>query len=107
MRHRTVMIELSSKQKAELRAVAQRIKPAVHVGKGGVSEGVVRELVLAFKENELIKVAFSAHRDEMATLIEVVEKATESLCVGGVGKKRSFYRPMTEEELAAKKPSRG
>ena len=42
------MIELTSKEKAQLRNMAQRIKPVVYVGKAGVTEGVIRELKHAF-----------------------------------------------------------
>ncbi len=97
MRHRNRMIELTSKEKAELRNVAQRLKPAIHVGKAGVTEGVLRELNLAFKENELIKVAFNADRHTLVGLAESVAEGTRSVCVGGVGKRRSFYRPLAAE----------
>lgn len=98
--HRTVMLELTSKDKAQLRNAAQRLKPSVFVGKSGVSEGVVRELNIAFKDDELIKVAFKAERDDLKALVEQVENETKSVCVGGVGKKRSFYRKMPEESVA-------
>ncbi|MCH6255997.1 YhbY family RNA-binding protein [Puniceicoccaceae bacterium K14] len=92
------MFELSSKDKAILRNAAQRLKPSVHVGKSGLSEGVVRELEIAFKDDELIKVAFKAERDEMKELVEKVETSVNCICVGGVGKRRSFYRKMKVEE---------
>lgn len=96
--HRTSMLELTSKDKASLRNAAQRLKPSVFVGKAGVSEGVVRELHIAFKDDELIKVAFKAERDEIKSLVEKVENAANCVCVGGVGKKRSFYRKIVLQE---------
>lgn len=89
---------LNSKEKAALRGIAQRLKPAVHVGKNGLSDATVAELQQAFKREELIKVAFRAERTEMDELVSEVERLTASECVGGVGKKRSFYRQIPEEE---------
>lgn len=90
------MQSLSSKEKAALRGVAQRLKPVLHVGRNGLSEASVKELMKAFEKDELIKIAFKAERDEIAGYCEAVEQATGSQCVGGVGKKRSFYRKMVE-----------
>lgn len=87
---------LSSKEKSELRGHAQRLKPAVHVGKKGLAESVVAELRKAFERDELIKIAFKAERAEIEMLSAEVERLTESQCVGGVGKKRSYYRKMPE-----------
>ncbi|MEM9159485.1 MAG: YhbY family RNA-binding protein [Verrucomicrobiota bacterium] len=91
------MLELSSKDRAALRGVAQRLKPAAQVGKNGVSEGLVKELIFAFKSEDLIKVAFKAERDEIPALVSKIEEETGSICVGGVGKKRAFYRPIDAE----------
>ncbi|MDQ8185869.1 YhbY family RNA-binding protein [Pelagicoccus sp. SDUM812002] len=87
---------LSSKEKSELRGYAQRLKPALHVGKNGLAEPVVVELRKAFDKDELIKIAFKADRTEIETMSAMVERLTGSQCVGGVGKKRSFYRKMPE-----------
>lgn len=88
---------LSSKEKSELRGYAQRLKPALYVGKNGLAESVVVELRKAFEKDELIKIAFKADRTEIESLCPEVERLTGSQCVGGVGKKRSFYRKMPEE----------
>ena len=86
------MSDLSSKDKATLRGYAQKLKPSAFVGRKGVNEGLVRELKLAFKTEDLVKVAFKADRDDIAVMVREIEIATGSQCVGGVGKRRSFYR---------------
>lgn len=88
---------LSSKEKSELRGVAQRLKPAVHVGKNGLTDAVAVELRKAFEKEELIKVAFIGEREQVEAMSAEVERLTESQCVGGVGKKRSFYRKLVKE----------
>ena len=92
------MSELSSKDKATLRGMAQNLKPKAHVGKNGLSEGFLRELKFTFKSEDLVKIGFKGTREEIEALIEGIEKATDSQCVGGVGKRRSFYRELVEEE---------
>ena len=92
---------LSNKEKSILRSSAQTLKPSVFVGKQGLQEGVVGELKKAFAKAELVKVAFKADRIGIVALIEAVEVATQSECVGGVGKRRSFYRRQLEEESDA------
>lgn len=91
------MSALSSKEKATLRGIAQTLKPAIHVGRQGLQAGAVAELQIAFARAELVKVAFKAEREELADLVAEVERATESECVGGVGKKRSFFRRSKRE----------
>lgn len=88
---------LSSKEKSELRGYAQRLKPALHVGKKGLAESFVVELRKAFEKDELIKIAFKGEREQIAVVSAEIEALTQSQCVGGVGKKRSFYRKMPEQ----------
>lgn len=91
---------LSSKEKSELRGYAQRLKPAIHVGKKGLVDTLMVELRKAFQKEELIKVAFKGDREVIASQCAEIESLTGSQCVGGVGKKRSFYRKLelvTEE----------
>ncbi|EDY83128.1 CRS1 / YhbY domain superfamily [Verrucomicrobiia bacterium DG1235] len=87
---------LSSKEKAELRGAAQRLKPAIHIGKNGLGEPVVLEIRKAFERDELIKIDFKAERPEIESMSLEIERKTQSQCVGGVGKKRSFHRKMPE-----------
>lgn len=91
------MNSLSSKEKAELRGVAQRLKPTIHIGRNGLAEPAVKELLKAFEREELIKVAFKADRDQIPLMCTEVERLTRSQCVGGVGRKRSFYRQVERQ----------
>ena len=50
------MIQLTSKQRAYLRRLANRLKPVVHVGTEGVSEELLTSASEAFHKRELIKV---------------------------------------------------
>lgn len=91
------MIELSSKEKAALRSAAQRLKPAIHVGKNGLTPHLLEELSKALDSDKLVKIAFKEGRDSMEALVGEIETKTASVCVGGVGKRRSFYREIVED----------
>ena len=86
------MIALSSKEKAALRSAAQRLKPAIYVGKSGLTSHLLKELSQALDSEKLVKIAFLEGRDSMEALVKEIEAETAAVCVGGVGKKRSFYR---------------
>ena len=50
---------LSSKQRAELRALAHHLGVTVHVGHQGITDAVKQALDEAFRTKELVKVQFS------------------------------------------------
>ena len=47
---------LNSKQRASLRALAQKIEPVTQLGKGGVNDAFIDSLDKAIDKRELIKV---------------------------------------------------
>ncbi|MCL2106048.1 MAG: YhbY family RNA-binding protein [Oscillospiraceae bacterium] len=46
---------MTSKQRAELRAQANRLEPVFHVGKEGVTDAVAKQMLEAFHTRELLK----------------------------------------------------
>ncbi len=86
------MTTLSSKEKAALRNEAQKLKPAIHVGKRGLTPALLLELEKALSSDRLVKVAYKGTREEIGVLVEETSNKTAAICVGGVGKRRSFYR---------------
>ena len=87
-----VMTIPTSKEKAALRNAAQKLKPAIHIGKKGITPALLAEFTKALKSDQLVKVAFKANRDEIPPIVGERESKTDSYCVGGVGKRRSFYK---------------
>lgn len=65
----------------ELRAVAQSLKPTVHVGIGGVTPGVAAEITRQLKAREVVKVRLLAKTpsDRMAMAQELAEQASARL----------------------------
>lgn len=50
------MIRLTSKQRAHLRSLANRLKPVVQIGAGGLTEAAVRAIREGFNTREILKV---------------------------------------------------
>jgi RNA-binding protein len=57
---------LSSKERAELRAEAHHLTPAVHVGHQGLTDSVLQTLDDALRTRELVKVALAKTTDVSA-----------------------------------------
>jgi RNA-binding protein len=89
---------LSGAEKKKLRGIAQLLQPRLHVGKQGVTSETLKELEIAFKKEDLIKVRFSADRGAILRLIEEIVKGTESFCVCNVGKTATFFRQKREDD---------
>lgn len=88
---------LSSAEKKELRGIAQRLKPHLHVGRQGLSESVLSEIELALTKNGLIKLRFDADREGIRAFCAEIPEKTGCEYVGGVGKTAVFFRDMPEE----------
>ncbi|MCH5153106.1 MAG: YhbY family RNA-binding protein [Clostridiales bacterium] len=48
---------ITTKQRSKLKALANTLKPAVIVGKGELTENIVKEIEVALYHHELVKVA--------------------------------------------------
>lgn len=83
---------MTSAEKAALRAQAQTLKPAVLVGKEGVTPAVIKEMDTALRRAELVKVRFAEGRDVLRQQCEQLAAATGAECAGGVGRVAAFYR---------------
>ena len=84
---------LNSKQRANLRKMAAQIQPIMQIGKGGVSENLVKTVSDALEARELIKL--TVLENCMGTPKEVANEladATDADVVGVVGRKIILYR---------------
>ena len=88
-------MELNSKQRAHLRALAHHLKPVVQIGKEGITDAAVRSAEEAFNTRELVKVkvqeaAPSPARDAGEELASRLDQAT---LVAAIGRTVILYRP--------------
>ncbi|MEN8661458.1 MAG: YhbY family RNA-binding protein [Lentimonas sp.] len=88
---------LSSAEKKELRGIAQRLKPHLHIGKQGLTETVTNEIEMALSKNGLIKIRFEAEKTAIKTLQTAISEKTQSEYIGGIGKVGIFFREMPAE----------
>ena len=84
---------LTSKQRAYLRGLAS-VEPAImQVGKGGISENLIKTVSDALEARELIKLTVLENSGEAAREVaEALAEATASEVVGVIGKKMILYR---------------
>jgi RNA-binding protein len=89
---------LTEKQKKYLRGLGHSLSPVVMVGQEGMSEGVARELELALKAHELVKVKARVGDREQRDLVftELASKTSSEIAqrIGNVG---LFYRKRREK----------
>ena len=48
---------LTTKQKCQLRSLAQTIKPVFQIGKDGITENMARDILAYLNKNELMKIS--------------------------------------------------
>ena len=86
-------MDLTSKQRAQLRGLANGIDTIVHIGKDGIGENLTRQANDALEARELIKCRVL--ENSMLTSREAAEelaRATRSEVVQVIGKKIVLYR---------------
>lgn len=87
-------VKLTEAQKRELRGRAHRLKPCAHVGAGGVSPAVLKEIDGALDRHELVKVRVrAADRDERDAWIGALTRETGAVGVSRIGNVVVLYRP--------------
>lgn len=92
-------MDLTSKQRAQLRGLANSIDTIVHIGKDGIGETLVAQADSALEARELIK--GRVLENSMLTAREGAEtlaKATRSEVVQVIGTKFVLYRPSHNKE---------
>lgn len=94
-----VIGSLDSKQRAELRSRAHKLKPAQHVGKEGVTEVVLHSVDEALNTRDLLKIRVLDNAPgsprEMAEEIAAAREKVQVVQV--VGRVAVLYRPLENE----------
>lgn len=89
---------MTSKQRAYLRGLANTIDAIFQIGKGGISDNLIKQLSDALEARELIKISVleTAPANSKALGQEIAE-ATNSTLVQVVGNKITLYRPRKKD----------
>ena len=87
-------MELTSKQRAQLRSLATNLDTIVHVGKDGIGDNLVKQVNDALEARELIKGRVLENNMEYDARLAAQElaKATRSEVVQVIGSKFVLYR---------------
>ena len=92
-------INLTSKERAYLRSLANTMDPIFQFGKGGISENFIKQIDEAIEARELIKITVLENADanikELAS--EICEKA-HCQSVQIIGRKIVFYRQARDKD---------
>ena len=84
---------LTSKQRSNLRSIAQKIQPITQVGKLGVNDALIDSLDKAIEKREIIKVTVLENSDLMPTEAgQVIAEKLNAEFVCATGRKLVFYR---------------
>lgn len=84
---------LNSKQRAALRSMAAQIQPIMQIGKGGVSDNLVKTVSDALEARELIKLSVLENCDyDTRDMAEMLAEATGADVVAVIGRKVVLYR---------------
>jgi RNA-binding protein len=84
---------LSPSERKALKARAHKLEPVVIIGSRGLTDEVVKEVELALKAHELIKVrAPAAERGERDVLLEELVSRTAAEAVQTIGKVFVIFR---------------
>lgn len=84
---------MNTKERSELRSIAQTIEPIGQIGKGGVSENMLKGLSDALDARELIKLTVLKNSDDEARFLAddiAAELNAEVVCT--IGHKIVLYR---------------
>jgi RNA-binding protein len=88
------MTKLTSKQRAHLRGLANRIKPVIHIGSEGITDALLRSTAEAFNTRELLKVkaqeAAPVHIRELAQ--QIAAGMEDVYVVQTIGRTAVLYR---------------
>lgn len=84
---------ITSKQRSKLKSIASNLQPVTQIGKGGVTDNLLKTLSDALEAHELVKVTIlPAAGDETENLAENVAELLEAIPVAVIGRKAIFYR---------------
>ncbi len=91
---------MTSKQRSNLKSVAANLSPIAQLGKGGVSENMVKSLSDALEAHELIKINVLTNAEEDAKALGAqLAESLKAECVAVIGRKIILYRRSSRKDF--------
>jgi len=92
---------ITAKQRAKLRAMANGIDPIISIGKGGITDNVIKQLNDALNAREIVKGIIQKGSDLTAReACDQLAAATKCEPVQVIGNKFVVYRAAKEPKIA-------
>lgn len=89
---------MNSKDRAYLRGLANTIEPIFQVGKGGISDNLIKQVDDALEARELIKLTVLETAPESSKETSIIlADSTNSTVVQVVGRKVTLYRKRAKD----------
>lgn len=87
-------MEITSKQRAYLKSLAQKIDPIFQIGKNGLTPEVTEAVSQALEARELVKISVLQNcLDDPRDMANRLGDRTKSIVVQVIGKKIVLYKP--------------
>ena len=88
---------ITSKQRAYLRGIAQNITPIFQIGKNGINDNQIEQIINALEARELIKInMLDSTPEDKNELANELASRTNSDVVQVIGKKITLYKRSTK-----------
>ena len=88
---------ITSKQRAYLRSIAQNITPIFQIGKNGINDNQIEQIINALEARELIKInMLDSTPEDKNELANELASRTNSDVVQVIGKKITLYKRSTK-----------
>ncbi|AZP05073.1 ribosome assembly RNA-binding protein YhbY [Jeotgalibaca ciconiae] len=92
-------MELRGKQKQFLKKEAHHLQPIFQIGKGGLSDEIIKQIDEALEKRELIKINLLQNTDEVpADVAAEVADRIGAVVVQQIGKTIIFFRESSKEK---------
>ncbi len=88
---------MNSRQRAQLRGMANTLEPIFQIGKGGVNDQLIRQIDETLEKRELIKVtALETSPQSSREAADMISAAVNADVVQVIGRKLVLYRKSKE-----------
>lgn len=92
---------ITSKQRSKLKSIAANLSPITQIGKGGITDNLLKTLSDALDAHEIIKVSILDNaEDSPRDIAENVAELLEAVPVAVIGRKAIFYRYSRRDKFA-------
>lgn len=93
------MQTLTSKQRAYLKSLAQKMDPIIYIGKNGVTPELTEAVIEALEARELIKLGVQQNcLEDPKDICSVISERSHAIPVQIIGKKIVLYKPFKKNQ---------